>query len=152
MIQIHRQMSSETKVPLPLWCLIILLVCFVSFFVYNDTVPADLMESRNLVTAREMINTGNYLIPTMNGELRLEKPPLPTWIAAGIEHAFPYNLAAQRAAAVDFIVAVSRAHHRAPASAVGERRHPGPVGSRSRSDGTAPAATPGRDRPVVALV
>ena len=99
MIQIHRQMSSETKVPLPLWCLIILLVCFVSFFVYNDTVPADLMESRNLVTAREMVNTGNYLIPTMNGELRLEKPPLPTWIAAGIEHAFPYNLVAQRAAA-----------------------------------------------------
>ena len=92
-------MTRDTKIPLSFLYIIILLVCFVSFFVHNDAVPADLMESRNLVTAREMVNTGNYLIPTMNGELRLEKPPLPTWIAAGIEHAFPHNLAAQRAAA-----------------------------------------------------
>ena len=92
-------MTRDTKIPLSFLYIIILSVCFVSFFVHNDAVPADLMESRNLVTAREMVNTGNYLIPTMNGELRLEKPPLPTWIAAGIEHAFPHNLAAQRAAA-----------------------------------------------------
>lgn len=92
-------MTRDTKIPLSFLYIIILLVCFVSFFVHNDAVPADLMESRNLVTAREMVNTGNYLIPTMNGELRLEKPPLPTWIAACIEHAFPHNLAAQRAAA-----------------------------------------------------
>jgi 4-amino-4-deoxy-L-arabinose transferase-like glycosyltransferase len=92
-------MTRNTKIPLSFFYLIILSVCFVSFFVHNDAVPADLMESRNLVTAREMVNTGNYLIPTMNGELRLEKPPLPTWIAAGIEHAFPHNLSAQRAAA-----------------------------------------------------
>ena len=30
------------------------------------------MESRNLITAREMVSEGNWLIPTMNGELRLE--------------------------------------------------------------------------------
>jgi 4-amino-4-deoxy-L-arabinose transferase-like glycosyltransferase len=40
------------------------------------------MESRNLVTAREMLQKGNWLEPTMNGEPRFEKPPLPTWISA----------------------------------------------------------------------
>lgn len=40
------------------------------------------MEARNFVTAREIIEKGNWLIPTMNGELRLAKPPLPTWITA----------------------------------------------------------------------
>ena len=44
----------------------------------------DIMESRNFITAREMIADGNWIIPTMNGELRLEKPPLPTWITAAI--------------------------------------------------------------------
>ena len=43
---------------------------------------ANIMESRNLVTAREMLQTGNWFYPTMNGEQRLEKPPLPTWLAA----------------------------------------------------------------------
>ena len=57
------------------------------------------MESRNLATAQEMVRSGEYLIPTMNGELRLEKPPLPTWIAAGIEHIIPGSLVAQRCAA-----------------------------------------------------
>lgn len=80
-------------------CLIIIAVCLFTFFVNNDVVPADLMESRNLATAQEMVRTGNYLIPTMNGELRLEKPPLPTWIAAGVERVLPDNLSAQRSMA-----------------------------------------------------
>jgi 4-amino-4-deoxy-L-arabinose transferase-like glycosyltransferase len=62
-------------------------------------IPADLMEARNLATAQEMVKYGNYLLPTMNGEPRLEKPPLPTWIAAGIERLTPGNLVAQRYAA-----------------------------------------------------
>lgn len=40
------------------------------------------MESRNLITAREMVDDGHWIVPTMNDELRLEKPPLPTWISA----------------------------------------------------------------------
>lgn len=79
--------------------LTILVVSFFAFFINNRVIPADLMESRNLATAQEMVRTGNYLIPTMNGELRLEKPPLPTWVAAGVEHVFPDNLSAQRGAA-----------------------------------------------------
>lgn len=75
---------------------LIIIICFFAFFINNRVIPADLMESRNLATAQEMVHTGNYLIPTMNGELRLEKPPLPTWIAAGVEHISPDNLTAQR--------------------------------------------------------
>ena len=78
---------------------IIFVVCFFSFFINNQIIPADLMESRNLVTAQEMVKYGNYLLPTMNGEPRLEKPPLPTWISAAIEHITPQNLIVQRYAA-----------------------------------------------------
>lgn len=78
---------------------VIIVVCFFAFFVNNRIIPADLMESRNLATAQEMVRTGNYLVPTMNGDLRLEKPPLPTWVAAGIENVFPGSLVAQRCAA-----------------------------------------------------
>lgn len=74
----------------------IIIVCLFAFFVNNQVIPADLMESRNLATAQEMVREGNYLIPTMNGELRLAKPPLPTWIAAGIEILFPEQLVIQR--------------------------------------------------------
>ncbi|MBT2559035.1 glycosyltransferase family 39 protein [Hymenobacter sp. ISL-91] len=43
------------------------------------------MESRNFVAAREMVAGGSWLIPTMNQELRLAKPPLPTWAVAGLQ-------------------------------------------------------------------
>lgn len=75
------------------------IVCFFTFFIHNRVVYPDIMESRNLITAREMVEYDNWLVPTMNGVLRLEKPPLPTWIAAGIETLSPDNLALQRAAA-----------------------------------------------------
>lgn len=77
----------------------ILFICFFTFFIHNEVIYADIMESRNLVTAREIVSDGNWLIPRMNGELRLEKPPLPTWIAAGIEQVAPGQLMLQRAAA-----------------------------------------------------
>lgn len=79
--------------------LFLLLMCYFSFFVNNRLIYADIMESRNLVTAREIVTDGNWIIPTMNGELRLEKPPLPTWIAAGVELVSPDNLVLQRAMA-----------------------------------------------------
>lgn len=70
-----------------------------TFFVFNAALPTDIMEARNIVTAREMVSDGNWLVPTMNDELRLEKPPLPTWIAGGIERVCPDSLGAQRTAA-----------------------------------------------------
>ncbi len=74
-------------------------VCLFAFFINNHIIPADLMEARNIATAQEMVSQGNYLVPTLNGELRLEKPPLPTWISALIEQASPGHLALHRYAA-----------------------------------------------------
>lgn len=62
--------------------LAVLLVCCFSFFPYLGTPNVSLMEARNFVAAREMANGGSWLIPTMNLELRLAKPPLPTWAVA----------------------------------------------------------------------
>ena len=40
------------------------------------------MEARNFITAREMLQDGNWLLTTINGEPRYQKPPLPTWLTA----------------------------------------------------------------------
>ena len=63
---------------------LLLLITFIAFVVNNGAIEANIMEARNLTTAREMLQKGNWLEPTMNGELRLEKPPLPTWITAAM--------------------------------------------------------------------
>ncbi len=77
-------MSSEDKK----YSLIIFILSAISFFSNLWVKDADLMEARNFITAREMVMSGNWLIPTLNGNLRFEKPPLPTWITAGIMKLF----------------------------------------------------------------
>jgi 4-amino-4-deoxy-L-arabinose transferase-like glycosyltransferase len=75
------------------------LLFITTFFVHLGALPSDIMEERNLVTAREMADDGHWMVPTMNGELRLEKPPLPTWVAGIVECFVPDNIAAQRSMA-----------------------------------------------------
>lgn len=77
----------------------LLLATLAIFTCGNRAMRPDLMEVRNLVTAREMVYDHHVMVPTMNGELRLEKPPLPTWIAAAVESLLPDNLGAQRGVA-----------------------------------------------------
>jgi 4-amino-4-deoxy-L-arabinose transferase-like glycosyltransferase len=62
--------------------ILLLLLTLFTFVVNNGAMEANIMEARNLTTAREMLEKGNWFEPTMNGELRFEKPPLPTWAAA----------------------------------------------------------------------
>lgn len=62
--------------------LIIIFTIYSGIFAYNYTLNVDLMEARNFVTAREMVKNHNWLVPTMNGETRIAKPPLPTWLTA----------------------------------------------------------------------
>ena len=63
--------------------IILLVMCtFIAFVANNGALDANIMESRNLTTAREILEKNNWLEPTMNGDLRLEKPPLPTWFTA----------------------------------------------------------------------
>tara|TARA_R110002073_G_scaffold57778_4_gene146792 strand:- start:225059 stop:226678 length:1620 start_codon:yes stop_codon:yes gene_type:complete len=65
-----------------------------------NSLSVTIMEARNFITAREMIEDGNWLLTTMNGVARYEKPPLPTWITAlsafvfGIKNVFGYRLPA----------------------------------------------------------
>ncbi len=58
------------------------LVCIAIFFPYLEVLPVNIMEARNFITAREMLTDGNWLLTTMNGLPRYEKPPLPTWLTA----------------------------------------------------------------------
>lgn len=44
--------------------------------------PVSIMEARDFITAREMVCNGNWILTTMNGIARYEKPPLPTWLSA----------------------------------------------------------------------
>ena len=59
------------------------LLMYATVFVHRDVLGVDIMEARNLITAKEMIETGHWLLPTLHGEPRLAKPPLPTWLTAG---------------------------------------------------------------------
>jgi 4-amino-4-deoxy-L-arabinose transferase-like glycosyltransferase len=90
---------KEGYINISIHTLLLSIVCIFAFFINNQTIIPDIMESRNIITAREMVYDGHWMIPTMNGELRLEKPPLPTWIAAGVEKFLPDSIGAQRAMA-----------------------------------------------------
>lgn len=62
--------------------LLLLVITAFSFLAGNGGIQANIMEARNLTTAREILENNDWMVPTMNGELRLEKPPLPTWVTA----------------------------------------------------------------------
>lgn len=62
--------------------LIICLLIAVMLLPNLETIQVTIMEARNFITAREMIQDNNWLLTTMNGEARYEKPPLPTWLTA----------------------------------------------------------------------
>jgi 4-amino-4-deoxy-L-arabinose transferase-like glycosyltransferase len=70
------------NMPKPVMLFIVLAILFVSIFVNSDFVTVDTMEVRNFVAAREMASGGSWLMPTMNGDVRIAKPPLPTWVTA----------------------------------------------------------------------
>ncbi len=66
------------KYPIITLSIVVLLMLMVHLDVPNVTI----MEARNFITAREMVNDNNWLLTTMNGEARYQKPPLPTWMTA----------------------------------------------------------------------
>ncbi len=61
---------------------IIIATYYTGIFAFNNAVDVNIMECRNFVTAREILENHSWLIPTMNGRLRITKPPLPTWLTA----------------------------------------------------------------------
>ncbi len=66
------------KHPITLICIVVAIMLLPNL----DTIGVTIMEARNFITAREMVNDGHWLLTTMNGEPRYQKPPLPTWLTA----------------------------------------------------------------------
>ena len=71
-------MKTIEKYPLAILSTVVLLMLLVHLDIPNVTI----MEARNFITAREMVTNDNWLLTTMNGEPRYQKPPLPTWLTA----------------------------------------------------------------------
>ncbi len=57
-------------------------VVVVLLFPYLNILEVSIMEARNFISAREMLTDRNWILTTMNGEPRYQKPPLPTWLTA----------------------------------------------------------------------
>lgn len=64
----------------PVLSLLLFVIVMLGFTI--DSIPVTIMEARNFISAREMLTDGNWILTTMNGEARYQKPPLPTWITA----------------------------------------------------------------------
>ena len=58
------------------WIFAVLAAALVSFTFLNAYPISILDEAKNAEAAREMWVSGNYWVPTFNGELRTDKPPL----------------------------------------------------------------------------
>lgn len=87
---------------------ILLLVSITLFFSHLDVLFANIMEARNFIAAKEMVNYNNWLLTTMNLEPRYEKPPLPTWLSAisGMLFGFKSLLAMRAPAALSGVFLV----------------------------------------------
>jgi len=70
------------QIPKKNYILLLVITCIAVFFIHLDALYVNIMEARNFTTAREMLNDGNWLLTTFNGEPRYQKPPLPTWLTA----------------------------------------------------------------------
>ncbi|HEY9220194.1 MAG TPA: phospholipid carrier-dependent glycosyltransferase [Lutibacter sp.] len=66
------------KYPLAILSSVVLLMLLIHLEVPNITI----MEARNFITAREMVQDNHWILTTINGEARYQKPPLPTWLTA----------------------------------------------------------------------
>ena len=66
------------KHPIVAICIMVALMLLPNLHIMQVTI----MEARNFITAREMITDNNWILTTMNGEARYQKPPLPTWLSA----------------------------------------------------------------------
>ncbi len=64
------------------YILLLLLSGIILFFTHIGLLYVDIMEARNFLSARDMVENGNWIFTTMNNLPRYEKPPMPTWFSA----------------------------------------------------------------------
>ncbi len=61
--------------------ILIFIFIFIFYFLFlNSYGLIDPDEPRYATTAKNMVTTGNYIIPEFNGKLRINKPPLTYWL------------------------------------------------------------------------
>lgn len=82
--------------------LIFLLLLPALFFGLGERPLYKIQEVRVAETAREMLVSQDWLIPRYNGELRLQKPPLPYWLTASSYRLFGVSEFAARVPSVIF--------------------------------------------------
>ena len=76
----------------------LLLISCLMLIPHLNVIEINIMEARNFITAREMVNNNNWILTTINNLPRYEKPPLPTWLTAisgmvfGFENIFALRL------------------------------------------------------------
>ncbi len=63
-------------------CAVLLLSAVIAFWTLSER-PLNNHECFVSITAREMLQSGDWVMPTCNGELRLQKTPLSYWLVAG---------------------------------------------------------------------
>ncbi|WP_434035364.1 ArnT family glycosyltransferase [Formosa sp. 4Alg 33] len=90
------------KYPIAFICISVALMLLPNLHVMQVTI----MEARNFITAREMITDNHWILTTMNGEARYEKPPLPTWLSAISASIFGLHVYALRLPTVFLIMVI----------------------------------------------
>ncbi|CDF78543.1 glycosyltransferase (GTnc) [Formosa agariphila KMM 3901] len=90
------------KHPIAAICILVALMMLPNLHVMQVTI----MEARNFISAREMITDNHWLLTTMNGEARYQKPPLPTWLSAISAAVFGLNVFALRLPTVFMIMVI----------------------------------------------
>ena len=76
-------------------CLVLVCVCAALYILPAAFTPVHtVQEARILVSAREMVRKGSWLVPVFNGQARLQKPPLVNWAVAGLFKLFSTDSAA----------------------------------------------------------
>lgn len=70
---------------------LLFLVTAVLLFSGLDKIEVNIMEARNFISAREMVQNDEYLLTTLNNEPRYQKPPLPTWLTAASGAVFGFD-------------------------------------------------------------
>ena len=75
-------MNKSTHIYLLYLCIVLLL--FPALLINLGLMPVSADEATRAIVALEMQYSGNYITPTINGEIYLNKPPLYNWMLAGI--------------------------------------------------------------------
>ncbi len=100
----ERYISAKVPMKTPLKTMLVLLALLLPALLVGlgERPVYKIQEVRIAETAREMLERGDWVVPRYNGDLRLQKPPLPYWLTAASYQATSVNEVATRLPAVLF--------------------------------------------------